>query len=72
MDLNTVLALINALAPLVGQHGQLAADLSNVAARLIAAERQRTGKTVAEILSDAGLLLDSAEQKALEDAAAGV
>jgi hypothetical protein len=46
--------------------------LADVAAKLLAAERQRTGKTVAEILSDAGLLLDSAEQKALEDLAAGV
>jgi hypothetical protein len=71
MGLDTVLALINALAPLAGQHGQLAASLADVAAKLIAAERSRTGKTIAEILSDAGLLLDSAEQKALEDLAAG-
>ena len=48
------------------------ASLADVAAKLLAAERQRTGKTVAEILSDAGLLLDSAEQKALEDLASGV
>ena len=71
MTLEQILAIINALAPLAGQHGQLAADLSNVAAKLIAAERARTGKTTAEILTDAGISLDSAEQKALEDIAAG-
>lgn len=72
MDLDTILALIGSLAPLAGQHGQLAADLSNVAAKLVAAERTRTGKTIAEILADAGVSLDSAEQKAMEDLTAGV
>ncbi len=72
MNLDQVLALINALAPLVGQHGQLAADLSNVAAKLVAAERSRTAKTTAEILADAGISLDAAEQKTIEDLAAGV
>jgi hypothetical protein len=32
----------------------------------------RTGKTTAEILADAGISLDSAEQKAVEDLAAEV
>ena len=71
MTLEQILAIIAALGPIAGQHGELAADLAGVAAKLIAAERERTGKTTAEILADAGISLDEAEQKALEDLAAG-
>jgi len=72
MNLETVLAIIAALGPIAGQHGELAASLAGEAAKLVAAERERTGKTTAEILADAGVILDAAEKKALEDLQAGV
>lgn len=71
MTLDQILAIIASLAPLAGQHGQLAADLLAIAQKLIAAERDRTGKTTAEILAGAGVTLDAAEQKALEDISSG-
>lgn len=72
MTLERILAIIAALAPATGiDHAALAGELAGVASRIIASEKERSGKTTQEIFADAGLTLDEAEAKLLEDSAKG-
>ena len=73
MTIEKILAIIASLAQVTDiPHNELASDLLQIASRLIARERERTGETTAEIFAHAGVTLDEAEAKAIEDLAAGV
>ena len=73
MTIDKILAIIASLAKVTDlPHNELASDLLQIASRLIERERARTGETTAEIFAHAGVTLNEAEAKALEDLAAGV
>lgn len=72
MDIQRILEILAALANASGlPYSVLAAALIQVVNRIIQAEKERTGKTTEEIYQQAGITLDEAEAKLIEDIAKG-